>query len=185
MDPFALNWQALLVPGMPVLETVLRATVVYFLMLAVLRLIPNRHMGTIGVADLLVVVLMVGAVQNAMTNGYRSLTDGAILVVTITAWSHAINWFGFHVSWFQRLMRPPPLPLVLRGRMLHPNMRQELITEDELMTQLRHQGIDDLAHVRKAYMEGDGRISVVVYRNYATASSSGTQHTQPAGENDS
>jgi uncharacterized membrane protein YcaP (DUF421 family) len=53
------------------------------------------------------------------------------------------------------------LLLVRNGQLLRRNMRRELITEEELMTQLRLQGVEDLGSVRKACMEGDGQISVV------------------------
>jgi len=45
--------------------------------------------------------------------------------------------------------------------LLHRNLRQELITEDELMSQLRQQGVEFLADVKKAYIEPDGSISVI------------------------
>ena len=45
--------------------------------------------------------------------------------------------------------------------MLRQNLKRELITQDELMNQLRQQGIENLDEVKAAYMEGDGRISVI------------------------
>lgn len=167
MDWWTLDWHNLLVPSVPVLETLVRGSLTYFLLFAILRLIPNRHIGTIGIADLLVVVLLTTSVHNALANNYHSFTDGALLVLTITLWSQVFNWLGFHVPWFQRLLRPPPLPLVRRGRMMRATMERELITEDELMSQIRQQGIDNLAHVKTAHMEGDGRISVVAYADAA------------------
>jgi uncharacterized membrane protein YcaP (DUF421 family) len=47
--------------------------------------------------------------------------------------------------------------------LLRRNMRKELISEGELMSQLREQGVDDVRKVRRAYEEGDGRISVMTY----------------------
>ncbi|MBK7893802.1 MAG: YetF domain-containing protein [Candidatus Promineifilaceae bacterium] len=47
------------------------------------------------------------------------------------------------------------------GRFLHKNMRQELITEDELLSHLHHAGLDDIRQVREAYMEGDGTITFI------------------------
>ncbi len=61
----------------------------------------------------------------------------------------------------ERWIHTPALPLVSDGQMLHVNPRRELITEGELMRQLRLQGVQDVSQVQKAYMEGDGRISVV------------------------
>ena len=62
-------------------------------------------------------------------------------------------------------MRPPPICLVKNGQMNLRNMRKELISEDELRSLLRQQGIDKLADVKTASMEGDGRISVVTQDN--------------------
>lgn len=169
MNLLPAEWGALFVPDVPIIETIVRATIIYFVVLALLRLLPNRHMGTIGIADLLVVVLIAASVQNALSNNYRSITDGIILVGVLVFWSHAFNWLGFHVPGVQRLLRPPPMPLIRRGRIIRENMQAELITEDELWSQLRQQGVDDLAHVKQAAMEGDGRISVVTYKMPAGA----------------
>ncbi|HYN87826.1 MAG TPA: YetF domain-containing protein, partial [Ardenticatenaceae bacterium] len=94
--------------------------------------------------------------------------DGVLLVATIIFWSHALNWLGFRFPRLQRLLRPPPLPLVKNGTLLYRNMRQELITKDELMSQVRREGLDDLADVETAYMEGDGRISVIARKGVQT-----------------
>ncbi len=83
------------------------------------------------------------------------------LVATIVCWNYALDWLGYRVPWLQRFLRPPALLLVKDGRMLPRNMRRELITKDELMSHLREQGTDNLADVKEAYMEGDGRISVI------------------------
>jgi len=89
------------------------------------------------------------------------VTDGIILVTTIIFWSYALDWFGYRFPFFQRLLHPPPVPLVRDGRMLARNMRRELITVDELMSHMREQGVKDLGEVQSAHIEGDGRISVI------------------------
>jgi uncharacterized membrane protein YcaP (DUF421 family) len=113
------------------------------------------------VTDLLVVVLVADAAQNGMTAEYTSITEGLVLIGTIIFWSYALNWLGFKSRWIGRLVHPPPLELVRDGRILRRNMEKELIQEDELMSQLRQQGVDDIADVKRAYIEGDGHISVV------------------------
>ena len=60
-----------------------------------------------------------------------------------------------------RFVHPPAVELVRNGRMLRENMRRELITVEELMSQLREQGIDALNRVKSARLEGDGQISVI------------------------
>ena len=61
-------------------------------------------------------------------------------------------------TWFYN---PPALLLVKNGRLLPKNMRQELITEDELLAQLHHARLEDIRQVPKAYMEGDGTITFI------------------------
>jgi YetF C-terminal domain len=57
--------------------------------------------------------------------------------------------------------RPPPLPLIKDGKILRANMRQEMITPDELFSELQKQGFDDHCAVREAYLEADGAICVI------------------------
>jgi len=143
------------------LEIFLRGTIMYLALFAMLRVVLKREAGAIGVTDLLVIVLVADAAQNAMSADYTSITEGAVLVGVILFWSYALNWAGFRVPWVGRLVHPPPLELIKDGRMLRRNMEKELISEQELMSQLRQQGVDDIADVKRACIEGDGHISVV------------------------
>lgn len=155
------DWQAVFIPSVPALELVLRGTLIYLLLFALIRFALQRVAGTLSMTDLLMVVLIADAAQNAMADGYKSVTDGLILVGTIIFWNVALDWLGYRFPVLQRFVHPPPLLLVKNGQLLRRNMRRELITEEELMNQVRLQGVDDLAQVKGAYMEGDGRISVI------------------------
>lgn len=160
---FNINWKELFVPSIPVIELIIRASLVYLVLFWVLRLLPSRQLGTLGIPDLLVVVLFAEAAQNAMATNYTSITEGVILVATVIFWSYLLNWLGYQFPPFQRFLNPPPLPLVKNGSMLRQNMRQALITEDELMSQLRQQGVESIADVKAAYMEADGSISIIAH----------------------
>jgi uncharacterized membrane protein YcaP (DUF421 family) len=61
----------------------------------------------------------------------------------------------------QRLVDQKPLPLVVDGKILYRNLRKELITREELNSHLREEGVADVSEVKSAYMESDGKISVV------------------------
>ncbi|MBM6596388.1 DUF421 domain-containing protein [Microvirga pudoricolor] len=157
----AVDWPAMFVPEHAIAEIVLRGTIMYFVLFSILRFALKRQSGTIGISDLLVIVLIADAAQNAMANEYKSITEGALLVFTIVFWNVALNWLGYHIPLVQRFLRPAPLPLVEDGRPIRRHLRQEMITMDELASLLREQGVEDIAEVKRAFMEGDGRISVI------------------------
>jgi uncharacterized membrane protein YcaP (DUF421 family) len=154
------DWSSLFVPSVPVAEIVVRGACVYLFLLVLLRLM-RREAGAIGIPDLLLVVLIADAAQNAMASGQSSITDGVILVATIAALDFAVDWLVYVSPVLRRLLRPSPLPLVADGRMLRRNMRHELITPEELLAQLRVQGVDRVADVKHCYLEGDGQMSVI------------------------
>lgn len=156
-----IDWRELFVPEHPLAEIFLRGTITYVLLFLILRFLLKRQSGVIGIADLLVVVLIADAAQNAMANEYKSVTEGALLVLTIVFWNYFLDWLGFTFPALQRLVRPAPLLLIKDGQMLFRNMRQEMITAEELNSQLRQQGIENCTEVKKAYIEGDGRISII------------------------
>lgn len=156
-----IDWSALLVPTTSLAEMVLRGTVMYLLLLAGLRVLVRRHVGSMSLMDLLLMVLIADAAQNAMASEYRSLTEGVVLCGTLLGWNFLFDWLAYRYAWFQRLLEPKPLPIVRDGVLLRRNMRQEFITSDEVMSQLRQQGIDDVSRVRLAYVEPDGGVSVI------------------------
>ena len=107
------------------------------------------------------IALVAAAAQNAMAREHRSVTDGIILVATVAFCSYALDWLGHCVPQFQRFYHPPPLPLIKNGHFLRRNMRKELITEDELLTQIHLYGLGKLDDVAEAFMEGDGSITII------------------------
>ena len=156
-----MNWSKIFLPDVPVLEIVSRGSVVFLALFTLLRVILKRQSSQLGIRDLLVIVLIADASQNAMAGQYHSVGDGLILVATIIFWSFAIDWLEYHIPFFTRILQPAPLLLVKNGRLLRNNLHKELISLEELRGQLRLQGIEDISQVKQALLESDGRISVV------------------------
>jgi uncharacterized membrane protein YcaP (DUF421 family) len=165
-----IDWARALLPDRSFLEVVVRGTLTYLALFALLRITLKRQTGSLGITNLLTLVLIADAAQNAMADEYHSVADGIVLVATIIFWSWFLDWLGFRLPWLQRFVHPPALPLVKDGRLLRHNMREELITDDELLSQLRLQGVAKLADVQSAFIEGDGRVSVVRRGETATGS---------------
>jgi uncharacterized membrane protein YcaP (DUF421 family) len=156
-----MDWKEIFLPDTSLWEIVVRGSVMYIALFVLLRIILKRQTGTLGMSDLLLITLLADASQNGMAGEYKSLSDGIVLVSTIIFWNYAFDWLSFKSCRFRLLIEPPPLPLIKNGNLLSRNMRRELISEAELMGQLRKQGIDDVAKVKEAYIESDGQISVI------------------------
>lgn len=156
-----MDWKSLFSFDVPVLEIIVRGSVMYISLFILLRVILKRQAGSLGMTDLLLITLIADASQNAMAGEYKSIPAGIVLVSTIISWSYALDWLSYKFPWFNRLTEPRPLALIKQGKLLRKNMRRELITEEELMSQLREQGVDDVDEVKEAFMESDGHISVV------------------------
>src|SRR5688572_12410442 len=159
---WAIDWQGMFVPEHSLLEMVVRGTVMYLLIFVLVRLMSKRQIGGLGPSDVLVIVLLAEVAGNGFTaSDYRSIPEGAVLVATLLGWTYALEWLGNRFPAMERLIREPKLKLVENGRMLRRNMRAELVTRDELLAQLREKGLEDCEDVAAAYMEADGRISII------------------------
>jgi uncharacterized membrane protein YcaP (DUF421 family) len=148
-------------PDVSILETVVRGVVMYLAIFVLLRVVLRNRGSAVTIGDLLVFVLISDAAQNAMASHYLSITNGIVLVATIVVSSLAVDWLAFRVPAIQRFVHPERKPLVVDGRLIRRTLNEELMTEEELMTQLRLNGIEDPAAVKAAYLEGNGEISVI------------------------
>ena len=144
----------------PVWQMMLRGTVVYWFLLLVFRFLLRRDIGSMGVADLLFVVLVADASSNAMQGDYRSIGDGLVLVGTMVGWNYALDWLAFRSDAVSRLLEAQAEVLIRHGRVNRRAMRRELITEKDLMELLREQGVESVDQVRVARLESDGNLSV-------------------------
>ncbi|WP_249142783.1 DUF421 domain-containing protein [Bradyrhizobium sp. AUGA SZCCT0160] len=156
-----IEWAELIIPTHSIAEMILRGTVMYLSLFIILRFVMVRQTSTIGIADILVIVVIADAAQNGFAREYKSITEGIVLVLTIVFWNLFLNWISYRFKVFERLLSPPPLPLIKGGKMNRRNMRQEFITEEELRGQLRQQGVSQLAEVREACLEANGELSVI------------------------
>lgn len=156
-----IDWSELFGLSVPVTELVIRGTAMYWFLFLIFRVVVRRDIGAVGIADVLIIVIVADASQNAMSGEYRSITDGMILVATLIGWNVAFDWLSYRFKPFRRFAEPAPILLIKDGAMLRRNMRRELITEDELWSKLRENGVEKLADVREAYIESDGQISII------------------------
>ncbi len=156
-----IDWSGMFVPSGSIVEIAIRGTIIYLALFLAMRFLPRRTAGAMGPSDLLVVVLIADAVQNAMSGGYESITEGAMLAFVIFGWATFIDWLDYKFPHLH-IAEAPETTLLRNGKFMRKNMERQLITEDEVMAQLRQHGQESPATVERVVMEGDGTISVIL-----------------------
>ena len=156
-----IDWQEMFIPSSSVLEIMIRGTVIYLALFLTMRFLPRRTMGSMSASDLLIVVLIADAVQNGMSDDYKSVTEGLALAATIIAWATFIDWLDCKFPHWH-IASGKEIAVLEKGKILKASLERQFMTEEELLSQLRMHGQDSPATVKKAYLEGDGHISVIL-----------------------
>ena len=154
----------ILVPDISVAEKVLRAGAVYAFLLMAFRLCGKRQLGQLTAFDLVVLLLISNVLQNAMIGSDNSLAGGIIGAVTILALNSAVAYVTFRFKRLDRVVEHSPTVLVRHGRIIRDNLRRERLGPRDLRAALRHHGVISLRDIRYAFLEEDGRVSVVTRR---------------------
>jgi uncharacterized membrane protein YcaP (DUF421 family) len=157
----SVDWNAVFQPSIGLAEIVVRGTIMYLGLFAILRAVSRRQAGSFGPADLLVIVLIADAAQNSLGKEYNSVTEGLVLVLTIVAWEYVLDWAKYRFPQLRPLLMAPPLKLIEDGRLNRSNIRREMLSEDDLRSQLREKEVLTYDEVKLAMLEGDGRLSVI------------------------
>ena len=157
----SVDWNSVFVPAIGLAEIVVRGSLMYLGLFVILRIMARRQAGHFGPADLLVIVLIADAAQNGLGKDYGSVTEGLALVLTIVAWEYLLDWISWRFPSTRPYLTPPSLTLIRDGRLIPRNLSKEMITEEELKSQLREQNVENYGDIKLATLEGDGRLSVL------------------------
>jgi uncharacterized membrane protein YcaP (DUF421 family) len=96
-----------------------------------------------------------------MAGDYTSVVDGSVLIGTIIGWNYVLNWLSFRFPWFRRFALAPPICIIKDGVKQEAALRRELISDEELRAMLHEHEVDDVAQVRRAWLEPDGQLTVL------------------------
>jgi uncharacterized membrane protein YcaP (DUF421 family) len=160
MESLGINFKDLFQLEGELLELIVRASILYLAILVLMRILPRRTGGELAIMDLIFVILIAEAVAPSFGE-YRSLSDGLVVVATLMFWNYLINVASYYSPFVEKLVSASPIQIVKSGKLLRRNMRREYLTEEELMDQIRKEGIEDIQSVKSAFIEGDGKISIV------------------------
>jgi uncharacterized membrane protein YcaP (DUF421 family) len=159
-----IDWGELFELSVPALELVIRGSATYWFLFLLFRFVLRRDIGSIGITDVLFVVIIADAAQNAMAGEYKSITDGFILIATIAAWNVLLDWLNFKFLTLRSVIEARPLLLVRNGSLVVHNLSKELLTQEEVLAKLRGEGVENIEDVKAAYLENDGTVSVIKRR---------------------
>ncbi|HSQ61159.1 MAG TPA: YetF domain-containing protein [Acidobacteriota bacterium] len=147
--------------GHPLLDIAVRCLVVYLTLLVGLRLMGKRQVGQLTPFDLLLLLLLSNAVQNAMVGPDTSLLGGLVAAGTLFGVNAAVAQVARRSGGATRMLEGTPTILIRHGDILEESLRREGISVDDLLRALREHGVDDPTLVRSAILEVDGTISVL------------------------
>jgi uncharacterized membrane protein YcaP (DUF421 family) len=143
------------------MDLVIRATVVFFFIFLITRIVGRRELSTLEPFDLILLVVTGDLVQQGITQSDTSVTGALAVIATIGLLTVAVSYASFRFRRLRLVLEGEPIVLVQDGRVIERNLRRERLTADELHAEARVQQIASLRDVRWAILETDGRISFI------------------------
>ncbi len=153
----------LFVAGAPLAEKAIRSAAVYLFLVALLRFAGKREFAQLNNGDLVVLLLLSNTVQNAIIGSDNSLWGGLFGAAVLVAANRLLVRVSYGRPWMVRLAEGTPTTLITHGRLRQRNLRQELITREQLLAAVRRQGATRLADVDLAVLEPNGALTVELH----------------------
>ena len=153
----------LFVPQLPLIDKIVRPIVVYFFLLFLIRFGGKRQLGSMTAFDIIVLLVLGNAVQNAIIGQDYSLMGGLIDAVVLMICNGITVQLSYRSNKVKKLVEGTPTLLVRDGKPIVRHLAKEAITQDELRSKLCQQGFDDITDVKLAILETDGTITVEPY----------------------
>jgi uncharacterized membrane protein YcaP (DUF421 family) len=138
-----------------------KTAVVYIVLILGLRFLGKRELGQMNIYDLVLIVVLGNAVQNAMINNDNTLGGGIVAAFVLLALNRIFNRVIERSPKIERLMVGQPVLIVNDGHMLHKPMAREGVTKEQVMAALREHGMVKTSDAHMCVLEVDGSISVV------------------------
>jgi uncharacterized membrane protein YcaP (DUF421 family) len=142
-------------------EFVLRGIIIYVFLIVLLRLTGKRQVGQLAPFDLVLLLVLSNAVQNAMNGGDNSVIGGMISAVTLVGINWIVGVLTYRSKKLEALVEGRPDVLIRDGTLFQKTLEDAKLTRHELMTALREAGCASIDDVRAALLENDGSISVI------------------------
>jgi uncharacterized membrane protein YcaP (DUF421 family) len=143
------------------IRIIFSSVAVYFFIILAIRLFGKKELAQLSVYDLVFILLISNAVQNAMVGPDSTLLGGLVAAASLFVVNYALKQMQYRFPKFGKAIQGEPIMLVFKGKLLSSHLKKAGISEDELMEVIREHGVASAAEVDLAVMEVDGNISVV------------------------
>ncbi|NLU23429.1 MAG: DUF421 domain-containing protein [Clostridiales bacterium] len=140
-----------------------RTVLLYFIIIIGLRFMGKRQIGELEPTELVLTMLLSDLASVPMQDFGIPLLNGVVPILTLLALSMLLSYFNLRCIRFRSLICGEPAVIIRNGTLQQKAMRQNRLTVDELMEELRSQGISDLDSVKYAILETNGQLSVLPY----------------------
>ncbi|MEN9345324.1 MAG: hypothetical protein RLZZ60_793 [Bacteroidota bacterium] len=144
-----------------ILDIVLRTVCIYLVVVVGLLILGKKELSQMSVTDLVFIMLISNAVQNAMVGSNVSLLGGVVAALVLLLLNYLFRVLNFRWRFMRQLVEGEPKILILKGHLQQEQLDREQITHEELMAAIREHGVSEIAEVSLAMLEIDGNISVV------------------------
>ena len=153
-------WSDILVPGVPIIEKIIRPLIVYVALLILIRLFGKRELAQLNPYDLIVLLTISNTVQNAIIGNDNSLTGGLIGAFMLMALNHIVVRFLYRHEKIDRIIEGDAIVLVENGKVVKDALDRELITVPELESMAHRQGFESLEEVQRCILEPGGTLAM-------------------------
>lgn len=152
------------------LHIIVSTAAVYLFIVLALRIFGKTELAQLSVTDLIFVLLISNAVQNAMVGNDTSLTGGLVAAFVLFIINFAFKKIKYYIPFFKKAIEGEPIILVYQGKINERNCRENEVSIDQLLQTIREHGANSIADVNSVILETDGNISVVSndYKNYSS-----------------
>jgi uncharacterized membrane protein YcaP (DUF421 family) len=145
----------------PVLRIIVVGTLGYASLVILLRAAGKRTLARMNTFDFVITVTLGASFGRILTTREVGLAEAITAFSVLVVLQYLVSWTRVRVPGFARIVDSQPSLLFYRGRFLRDAMRRERITEAELQTTIRRQGIGSFGEVEAVVLESDGRYAVI------------------------
>ena len=158
------------------MDIVIRAAFVFLFVWLVLRALGKRQLGELTAFELVLLFVIGDLVQQSITQNDTSITAAVLAISTIALLILTQSYVVFRFRRTRPVIEGSPVMVVHDGRMLRDVMQRERMAPDDLMEAARQQGISDLAEVKVAVLERDGKLAFLTKDSSGGDEQSGGGH---------